>query len=334
MLTDSHRNNTQQWKRFKFSRIISISSWYINLNNSTQCEQISPTGLWQFRNIFIIHYMQRCRHHVHSCDHERICCTLTLQSLVLLLHAQQQDLLVDSGLPEGPVVSRRPLRPLLGGGVTWHGQQASQRIQTWVRGTRRERQQLSGIGVVWKTTSKEGSILWSHIFINKSTVLKTGIFLQLCRQQIWITSLFKRTKMTCVSLCPFNPFIASHIYACNQRICPPRRTTPLPLHLWIIQCIHCAFCVKLWGGLCYHTCLLHGCRWLVHGWRHPQEDLLSPGDPARGQRQNSSTQRVAAAAGQRPLPALPIATREESHINDTGRQAGVVLHQHSFCSFL
>lgn len=61
------------------------------------------------------------------------------------------------------------------------------------------------------------------------------------------------------------------------------------MHLWIIQIVftvHPALpCLGLLEGLCYQTWVLHGCRRLVHGRRDPQEDLLSPGDPAWGQRQ-------------------------------------------------
>lgn len=73
---------------------------------------------------------------------------------------------------------------------------------------------------------------------------------------------------------------------------------------------------ELLEGLCYQTWVLHWCRRLVHGWRDPQEDLLSPGDPAWGRRE-ASTHWVTAAARQGPLPAFPIATREDSSVTDT-----------------
>ena len=67
-------------------------------------------------------------------------------------------------------------------------------------------------------------------------------------------------------------------------------------------------------GLCYQTWVLHGCRWLVHGRSDPQEDLLPPGDPAWG-RGGTSAHRVDAAPRQGPLPALPIATREDGSVS-------------------
>lgn len=66
--------------------------------------------------------------------------------------------------------------------------------------------------------------------------------------------------------------------------------------------------------------MLHRGGLLVHGRGDPQEDLLSPGDPAGG-RGEAPAQRVAAADGQGPLPAFPIATREESR---DARQASQV----------
>lgn len=93
-----------------------------------------------------------------------------------------------------------------------------------------------------------------------------------------------------------------------------RQTLPLfsfSMHLCITQTISTTHYVVpglgySWRGSCYRTCLLHGCRRLVHGRRHPEEDLLPPGDPARG-RGETRAHRVAAAARQRPLPAFSIA---------------------------
>lgn len=73
---------------------------------------------------------------------------LTLQSLVLLLHAQQQDLLVDGGLPEGPVVGARSFRPLPRKAASRRGQRTAQRIQTGACAARGEGQQLPAAIVV------------------------------------------------------------------------------------------------------------------------------------------------------------------------------------------
>lgn len=83
--------------------------------------------------------------------------------------------------------------------------------------------------------------------------------------------------------------------------------------------IHYTPCCALFEplqGLCYQTWVLHGCRRFVHGRGDPQEDLLSPGDPAWGRRETPAHW-VAAAAGQGPLPAFPIATREDISVTDT-----------------
>lgn len=90
------------------------------------------------------------------------------------------------------------------------------------------------------------------------------------------------------------------------------------MHLWIIQSLLIVHRVasRLKPArrvLCYRTWVLHGCGRLVHGRSNTQEDLLSPGDPAWGRRE-TRTHWVTAAAGQGPLPALPIATREDGSV--------------------
>lgn len=77
-------------------------------------------------------------------------------------------------------------------------------------------------------------------------------------------------------------------------------------------------------GLCYRTCVLHGCRRLVHGRRHPQEDLLPPGDPAWGRGETRAHQ-LAAAAGQTPFPAFAIAARDRSAVRDVCGKSRVTL---------
>ena len=64
---------------------------------------------------------------------------LTLQTLVLCLHAEQQDLLVDGLLPQGPVVRPGPLGPLQ--------RQPRQGVLGRVEGQGREGQQLT---MVWR----------------------------------------------------------------------------------------------------------------------------------------------------------------------------------------
>lgn len=59
---------------------------------------------------------------------------------------------------------------------------------------------------------------------------------------------------------------------------------------------------------------MHGCGRLVHGRGDPQEDPLSPGDPARG-RGRSAAHRVAAAGGQGSPPAFPIAARQTARVS-------------------
>lgn len=60
--------------------------------------------------------------------------------------------------------------------------------------------------------------------------------------------------------------------------------------------------------------MLHGCGWLVHGRGDPQEDPLSPGDPAGGGGR-SAAHRVAAAGGQGSPPAFPIAARQTARVS-------------------
>lgn len=72
---------------------------------------------------------------------------LTLQSLVLLLHAQQEDLLVDGRLPQGSIVGAATLGPLSG----W--QRAAQGIQGGGAGARRQRQELLAMTVVCRTAT-------------------------------------------------------------------------------------------------------------------------------------------------------------------------------------
>lgn len=75
---------------------------------------------------------------------------LTLQSLVLLLHAQQQDLLVNGRPPQGPVVCAGPLGPLSG----W--QRPPQGVQRGGAGARRQRQELLAMTVVCKRATTNG----------------------------------------------------------------------------------------------------------------------------------------------------------------------------------
>lgn len=83
--------------------------------------------------------------------------TLTLQALVLFLHADEQNLLVDGFLPQGPVVSWAAPALLSTKALLW-GQRAGLRVLILVQSPRRKWQQLPAIHVVWKTADADQNV--------------------------------------------------------------------------------------------------------------------------------------------------------------------------------
>lgn len=83
--------------------------------------------------------------------------TLTLQALILFLHADEQNLLVDGFLPQGPVVSWAAPALLSTKALLW-GEGAGLRVLILFQSPRRKWQQLPAIHVLWKTADADQNV--------------------------------------------------------------------------------------------------------------------------------------------------------------------------------